>query len=100
MAGYGVRVQGHAWIARLASAVYPSTDREALIETGWPVPQSRCLLLQHRPIPPTPRHNQIALLRLFIPNAVNCPHDCSQRADGLRDSRPVRPGLEFGERNP
>ena len=26
----GVRVQGHAWIARLACAVYPLIDRETL----------------------------------------------------------------------
>ena len=61
---------------------------------------SRRLLLQHRSIAADGRHNQITLLRLLTGSAVSRPYDCSQRADGLCDSRPARIGREFCEGNP
>jgi hypothetical protein len=61
---------------------------------------SRSPLLQHRLITTSGSQKQITLLRLFTGGALSCRYDCSQRADGLCDSRPVRPGLQFGESNP
>ena len=59
----------------------------------------RRLLLQHWLIAATRRHNQVTLLRLLTGSAVSRPYDCSQRTDGLRNSRPARIGREFGECN-
>ena len=56
--------------------------------------------MQHRLIAANRRHNQIALLRLLTGSTVSRSYDCSQRTDGLCDSRPARIGREFGKCNP